>query len=205
MTAPEAKLARIEIGLQAFGDKFLNSQAEAAFDDLWEAAVECPDLNLDRGDPEIWVAAIAYAFARLNYLFDGEGSMHLSRDEFFAFFDGCNKSTVTQKAARIEKALECGPGHPKFCLPEVEDAMPRLVQLPNGMMVPEGLIMGRTANGHDIEIRFMSDEESKEVERLLRDKQRAREEEKARQRLEARRKKRAKERRTQPELFDLGD
>lgn len=96
MTKQEAMLAQIEISLQAFCDEFLNIQAEEPLARLLEATEQCPDLNLTRGDPDVWAAAIAYAFARMNFLLDDAGPMHIERSEFFAFFEGCNKSTVTQ-------------------------------------------------------------------------------------------------------------
>lgn len=204
MNEQEAKLALIEIGVQAFCDEYLNDRAEEPLDNLWEAAKECSSLNLSHGDPEGWVAAIAYAFARINHLFDDEGPMHLDRDEFFEFFDGCNRSTVRQKATRIEKTLECDD-HPEFCLPEVEEAKPRLMQLPNGMMAPESLFLGQTVGGRHIEIGFMSAEKSEDLARQLEEKKWVQEEEKKERHLEALREKRAEERRTQPELFDLGD
>lgn len=118
MTRQESMLTQIEIALQAFCDEFLNIQAEEPLARLWEAAQQCSKLSLTRGNPDVWASGIAYAFARMNFLLDDDGPMHIDRAEFFEFFEGCNKSTVTQKATQIEKALDFHYGHPEFCLPE---------------------------------------------------------------------------------------
>ena len=205
LTEHEAKLSIIEIMLQAFCDRFLNLQAEEPLYTLWEAVQECQELNVFRGDPDTWAAAIAYAVARMNFLLDDEGPLHIERSAFFDLFEGCNRSTVAQKATRIEKTIEYYHGHPDFCLQEVVEAMPRFRQLSNGMIVPESVNLGKSADGRDIEISFMSEEESKELERQIVERKRAEEEEKTRLRHEELRKKREEERKTQPDLFDLGD
>lgn len=205
MTEQEAKLTLIEMKLQELLEELLPEEAMDPLVALWEAAQESPALNLMRGDPDTWAAAIAYAFARMNFLLDDDGPMHVDRAEFFEFFEGCNKSTVTQKATRIEKALDFGHGHPDFSLPEVVDAMPKLVQLPNGMVVPERIFDRLCNDGREIEISFADEAQSEEIERQLAEQERAREEEKTRQRHEALRQKREEERKTQPDLFDLGD
>ncbi len=205
MTEQEAKLTLIEMELQRFLEQFLPDEAMPQLVALWEAAENCKVLNLTRGDPDTWAAAIAYAFARMNFLLDDPGELHIDRAEFFDFFEGCNRSTVTQKAARIERILKIGYGHPNFCLPEVVEAMPRFRQLPNGMIVPESLNLGKSADGREIEVSFMNEEESKELDRQLAEQERAREEEQTRLRHEELRRKREEERKTQPDLFDLGD
>lgn len=205
MKEHEAKLTLIEMGLQGFCEQFLSKEAEPHLVALREAAGKSRKLNLTRGDPDTWAAAIAYAFARMNFLLDDEGPLHIDRSEFFDFFEGCSRSTVTQKATRIEKALNFYHGHPDFCLPEVVDAMPRMVQLPNGMIVPEKFLVGESGDGRKIEIGFLDDEESRELERQLQEQQRAREEEKKQQRHEELRRKREEEGKTQPDLFELGD
>ena len=88
---------------------------------------------------------------------------------------------------------------------EVVDAMPKMMQLPNGMIVPEKLFVGELHGGLEIEITLMSKQESRKTEQQLAAQQRERKEEKTRQRHEALRQKREEERKTQPELFDLGE
>ena len=136
MNEKEAKLALIEIGLQGFFDEHLNLEAEESLAALYDAVSVCEELNLTRGDPNVWVAAIAYAFCRMNFLLDGgsPSGLSLGRDAFFAFFEGCNRSTVTQKATKVEQALEFHHGHPLFSLPDVVNALPRFVELSNGLI-----------------------------------------------------------------------
>ena len=207
MTEQETRLTLIEMRLQEFLEELLSEDAIEPLVTLWKAAQQCSALNLTRGNPDVWAAAIAYAFARMNFLLDDEVPMHIERAEFFEFFAGCNKSTVTQKATRIEKALEFGYGHPDFCLPHVVDAMPKLVQLPNGMVIPERIFDRLCDDGNEpeIEISYADEAESKEIARRIAEEKRVRDEEKTRQRHEELRQKREEERKTQPDLFDLGD
>lgn len=165
----------------------------------------CSELNLTRGNPETWAAAIAYAFARMNFLLDDDGPLHIDRSTFFDFFTGGSRSTVTQKATRIEKALHVYHGHPDFCLPEIVDAMPRMVQLPNGMIAPGDFLSGTPGDGPKIGVSFLNEEESVVLEQQLQERERAWKEEQKGKRHEALRRKREEERKSQPELFDLGD
>jgi len=101
MTEQEAKLTLIEMKLQAFLWEFLPEEAMSPRVALWEAAEQCRALNVTRGDPDVWAAAIACAFARMNFFLDDDGPLHIERAEFF---EGCNRSTVTQKANGNEQA-----------------------------------------------------------------------------------------------------
>ena len=199
-------LVLIEIALQEFNKQFLLADATPqCLTALWKAAQECRTLNLTRGDPKTWAAAIAYAFARMNFLLDDKGPQHIERSKFFDFFAGCSRSTVTQKATATEKALNCRYGHPDFCLPEVVDAIPRFVQLPNGMIVPEKSVDREPDGKCKIEIELLNEEESRKLEEELIAREREKEEEKRRARNEKLRKKREKESKNQPALFDFGD
>jgi hypothetical protein len=204
MNEQEAKLALVESKLSAFCDDYLTMDAEESLTALFDACEICEELNLTRGHPDIWAAAIAYAFCRMNFLLDGgsPGGLELSREEFFSFFEGCNRSTVTQKATKIERELEFHHGHPLFSLPDVVNGLPRFVELASGFI---GLEEERT-----IEIEIASEEESRRIEEVLRQRKQLAEEEKRkradeqkRKREEARAKKREEERKIQPELFDL--
>lgn len=205
MNEQEAQFELIERRLQGFCEQFLSEEALPHLATLWDAAKTCRKMNLTRGAPNTWAAALAYAFARMNFLLDDEGPLHIDRSEFFGFFAGCSRSTVTQKATRIEKALNFYYGHPDFCLPQVTEAIPRMVQLPNGMVVPEKFVIGESSDSRLIEIEFLDEEESRELERQLREQKRAREEEKRQKRREELRRKREEECKTQLDLFDLGD
>ena len=206
MGKDDNNLVLIETALQEFSKQFLlTDHAPQCLKALWTATQECPTLNLTRGDPQTWAAAIAYAFARMNFLLDDKGPQHIERSKFFNFFEGCSRSTVTQKATRIEKALNFCYGHPDFCLPEVVDAIPRFVQLPNGMIVPEKSVDRLPDDNRKIEIEILNEEESRKLEEELLDRERKREEEERRALQERHRKKREKESKNQPDLFDFGD
>ena len=199
-------LVLIEIALQEFSKQFLLADpTPQCLTALWKAAQECSTLNMTRGDPKTWAAAIAYAFARMNFLLDDKGPQHIERSQFFDFFEGCSRSTVTQKATAIEKALNFCYGHPDFCLPEVVDAIPRFVQLPNGMIVPEKSADREPDRKRKIEIELLNEEDSRKLEEELAERERKRQEEKRRALQEKLRKKREKESKNQPDLFDFGD
>ncbi len=205
MNETNAKLALIEMGLRKFSERFLSEDALPHLGALWEAAKDCNELNLSRGAQDGWVAAMAYAFARMNFLLDDEGPLHIDRREFFEFFPGCSQSTVTQKATRIEKALNFYHGHPDFCLRHVVETTLRMVELPNGMIVPAKFAGDESDDGPRIEIGVLNEEDSLELERQLREKEQAREEEKKEKRRAALRRKRENENKTQLDLFDPGD
>jgi hypothetical protein len=199
MDKKEAKLALIEIGLSGFCDEYLTMEAEEPLASLFDACVAHEGLNLTRGDPDGWAAAIAYAFCRMNFLLDGgsPAGLRLERDEFFAFFEGCNRSTVGQKATKIEKALDFHHGHPRFSMPDVVNALPRLIELPTGLI---GLAH---SNALPAEIRLMNAEKSRLAEEEQLERERLAEEERRSKRLAELEKKREEERKIQPELFDL--
>lgn len=202
MNKQEAKRELIEICLAGFCDEFLNLDAEKTLATVYEAVIECDALHLSRGNPDVWAAGIAYAFCRMNFLFDGgsPSGLSLSRNEFFTFFEGCSRSTVTQKATKIEQALEFHHGHPLFSMPDVLNSMPRFVELPNGMISIE----------RPVEISVMDVEESRELEEALRLREQEKREkkkkvqaERQKKRQEALEQQREEERKIQPELFDL--
>lgn len=203
MNETEAKLGLIECGLGAFCDDHLTMGAEEPLAALFDATVECDALNLTRGDPDVWAAGIAYAFCRMNFILDGGSpcGLEMTRDEFFSFFTDCNRSTVTQKATKIERELEFHHGHPCYSLPGAINGLPRLVELPGGFIGME--------KKRSIEISFMDEEESRQLEEDLRKhelKKQEKKEQKAAEREKKRQeelaKKREEERKIQPE-FDF--
>lgn len=206
MNKEEAKLRLVEIQLGAFCDEYLTSDSEEPLATLFAACGLCEAFNLARGNPEVWAAGIAYAFCRMNFLLDGGSpcGLEISRDEFFSFFEGCNRSTVTQKATKIERELDFFHGHPLFSMPDVINGLPQFVELPNEMIsiVPQKSL--------PVEICLMDEEESRQFEEELRVRELVAQEKKdkaadeqRKQRLAALEKKREKERKIQPELFDF--
>jgi len=87
------------------------------------------------GAKEVWAAAVVYLIARLNFLFDSKNPNHLTADGISSFF-GTKKTTMSARAADIEKACRIRMGQEGLCNPDIAD-MFILVRLPNGMVVPK--------------------------------------------------------------------
>lgn len=199
----DERLSLIEHMLAGFCGKFLPQDVERLLAYLLDACADCEALNLARGNPEVWAAAIACAFCRMNFILDGGSpcGLNITRDQFFAFFSGCNRSTVTQKATKIERELNFHHGDPFFSLPSVINGLPRLVELPGGFVGME--------SAPSVEISFMDEEESRRFDEELRFREQEQQKEKQREaeerekkRLEEIARKREEERKTQPE-FDF--
>jgi hypothetical protein len=71
--------------------------------------------------------------ARLNFLFDSKSLNYLSADAVSAFF-GTKKTTVSARAADIEKTCRIRMGQEGLCDPEITDTL-TFVELSNGMIV----------------------------------------------------------------------
>ena len=162
-------------------------------------------ISITRGKKEIWAASIIYVIARLNFLFDPESEFFLSADTVCDFF-GAKKSTVGNKATQIEKACNLGLGAEGLCSPEISDAL-TLVELPNGLVIPKSMLPGL-----DIVYELADEEESKELEKFMAERQRLKErkdaEKKARRteinrKIAEDKKKKKQERDKQLKLFDL--
>jgi len=162
-------------------------------------------ISISRGKKEIWAASIIYVIARLNFLFDPESEFFLSADTVCDFF-GAKKSTVGNKATQIEKACNLGLGAEGLCSPEISDAL-TLVELPNGLVIPKSMLPGL-----DIVYELADEEESKELEKFMAERQRLKErkdaEKKARRteinrKIAENKKKKKKDNDKQLKLFDL--
>ena len=110
--------------------------------------------------------------ARLNFLFDPESEFFLTADTICDFF-GTKKSTIGSKATQIEKTCNLGLGTEGFCSPEISDAL-TLVELPNGLVIPKSMLPE-----FEVVYEFADEEETKELERLMAEKQRIKEREAA--------------------------
>lgn len=60
---------------------------------------------LARGKPEVWAAAIVYAMAQVNFLFDRSHTPHTTPGELCAFF-GVKQTTASNKAKQIRDLLK---------------------------------------------------------------------------------------------------
>ena len=117
-------------------------------------------LSITRGKTEIWAAAIVYAIARLNFLFDPESENHITPDTICGFFR-TKKSTVGNKATQIEKACDLVVGAEGYCSKEISDAF-MLFETPEGLILPASMLMDK-----EVVIQFPEGEEADELERLL--------------------------------------
>jgi hypothetical protein len=66
---------------------------------------------LVRGDARIWAAGAVYAIGQVNFLFDRSQQPHLSAEQLAARL-GVVKTTMANKAALINKALDIGVFEP---------------------------------------------------------------------------------------------
>ncbi len=198
------RLNEIKELVQAFCAEYLNDELEGYILKLCETLGRKRKFSITRGKKEIWAASIIYVIARLNFLFDSENDLFLSADTICDFF-GTKKSTVGSKATQIEKACNLGFGAEGFCNSEISDAL-TLVELPNGLVIPKSML-----SELEIEYGLADEEETKELEKLMAEKQRLKEEgaaERKAQRAEIKRKiaedkKKKKESDGQLSLFDM--
>ena len=118
---PEQLAARIEqvrSKIIVFGSSRLHETYTEYALRLCSAIAASSNLNLHRGRPEIWAAAIVYAIAQLNFLFDPSTPNHLTTDEVAAWFD-VKKPTVSGKAGMIRETLELFHDDMRFCAPHI--------------------------------------------------------------------------------------
>ena len=164
-------------------------------------------ISITRGKKEIWAASIVYVIARLNFLFDPKSEFSLTADTICDFF-GAKKSTIGAKATYIENICKLGLGAVDFCSPKISDSL-TLVELPNGLVVPKSMV---PRLGFVIEA--ANDEEEKELEEFMAEKQRIKEreaaEKKARRaeinrKIAKEKKKKRKENEKQLVLFELSE
>jgi hypothetical protein len=95
-------------------------------------------LSIQRGRQEIWAAAIVYAIARINFLFDPTNQVYLTADEICDFFS-TKKSTVGNKAGQILKTCDVWIGDPEFSNPEIAE-MFTFHETPEGFIIPASLL-----------------------------------------------------------------
>jgi len=132
------KIESIDSMIEAFGRKHLNTlYTDLAFR-LRQMIAKNRKLSIQRGRKEIWAAAIIYAIAQLNFLFDPEMEICISPDEICEFF-GAKKSTVSNKAGQIRKELDLYYGHPDICAPELIEKL-SFYETEEGFLIPGDLV-----------------------------------------------------------------
>jgi hypothetical protein len=102
---------------------------------LCRRLAEGDEFSLNRGKPEIWAAAIIHVVADLNFLFDPDSDIHLSKTELCDAL-GVKATTVTNKARQIRAMCDIQFVDPRFTLPELVE-MFSFEQTPEGLLIPK--------------------------------------------------------------------
>lgn len=132
-TRKEQRIAEVRSLLDDFGKAKLPTEIAGYVSGLWDMIGRKRNYIITGGKKEVWASAVVYVVARLNFLFDRNSPHYLPPDEICGFF-GTNKSTVSAKAAEIEKTCRIRMGHEGLCRPEISDSL-TFVRLPNGIVL----------------------------------------------------------------------
>ncbi|MBW2198889.1 MAG: hypothetical protein JRF58_13835, partial [Deltaproteobacteria bacterium] len=111
--------------IQAFGRKKLNDMYTDLALKLCEKIGRMRKLSIQRGRQEIWAAAIVYAIARINFLFDPTNEVYFTADEICDFFG--------------TKTCDVWIGDPEFSNPKIAE-MFTLYETPEGFIIPASLL-----------------------------------------------------------------
>jgi len=71
---------------------------------------------LERGRRDVWAAAIVYALASINFLFDKSQDLYMRAEDLAALF-GVSQKTAANKARTIRDALNAGQADPNWWRP----------------------------------------------------------------------------------------
>ena len=134
----KARISAIADQIERFWRASANEEYEAYAKGLLARIVYLPRMNLQRGRPEIWAAAIVTVIARLNFLFDREDPDATAMDAICDFF-GTLKSTTGNKATVIEKACDIRRGEPGLCREEITDAL-TVHETDDGFGIPKRMV-----------------------------------------------------------------
>ncbi len=134
-TRKQARIEEVSNLLDAFSRAHLTPELGGYVRKLWEQIGRKRNYVITGGAKEVWAAAVVYVIARLNFLFDSKSPNYLTADVICAYF-GTKKTTVSARAADIEKACRIRMGQEGLCDPDIADAI-TFVKLPNGMVIPK--------------------------------------------------------------------
>ncbi len=98
------KVEQMLASIKLFCKKKLNKEYYKLCRELLNELYMDNDFNLERGNQNIWAAAIVGAIGAINYLFDKGFKPYISLDELCEYFE-VNKSSVTNKSINIRKTL----------------------------------------------------------------------------------------------------
>ena len=134
-TKKQARIDEVTALLDAFSQAHLSPELAGYVRKLWEQLGRKRNYVITGGAKEVWAAAVVYVIARLNFLFNSKDPNYLTADALSAFF-GTKKTTVSARAAGIEKACRIRMGQEGLCRPDLADAF-TFVKLSNGMVIPK--------------------------------------------------------------------
>ncbi len=114
---PEAVRPEAE-EIMTLTDEFCAEHLDAEYGELCrkllaELARKRPSPLL-RGDLRIWAGAIIYTIGSVNFLFDKTQRLHMTADQLSQRL-GLSKSTLANKAKRIQDLLNIVPFEPRYC------------------------------------------------------------------------------------------
>ena len=108
--------------IEEFGGRHLTREYITFAFNLCDKISITPELDILRGQKNIWAASIAHVIARLNFLFDSSGEHVLTPALICAHFK-TNKSTVSNRASQIQKICAIKPGTKGYCRQDIVDAV----------------------------------------------------------------------------------
>ncbi len=124
--------------VRSFCEKHLNDELMGYALKLCDTLGKKKKIDISRGRKEIWAASIIYAIARLNFLFDKESTNYITTDTICDYFN-TKKSTVGNKATKIEEACNLTIGAEGYCSQHITDSF-TLYQTPEGFIIPKSMI-----------------------------------------------------------------
>jgi hypothetical protein len=94
------------------------------------------EVPFQRGQLEIWAAAVVYSIGSINFLFDKSFEPYMTAEQISDYF-GTKKSTVSTKAAQIKDMFKLSYYSPEFSTQKMNDSNPfnNLVMV-DGFIVP---------------------------------------------------------------------
>ncbi len=169
--------------VRSYCEKHLNDELMGYALKLCDTLGRKKKIDISRGRKEIWASSIVYAIARLNFLFDKENPNYITTDTICNYFN-TKKSTVGNKATKIEEACKLTIGAEGYCSKHITDSF-TFYQTPEGFVIPKSMIGDR-----ELVVEVMDEEESKEFEELIENERKIREQEMIKKREERVEKKR---------------
>jgi hypothetical protein len=133
----QTRIDEVAALLDSFSRAHLTPELAGYARKLWDQIGRKRKYVITGGAKEVWAAAVVYVIARLNFLFDSRSPNYLTADVISAFF-GTKKTTVSARAADIEKACRIRMGQDGLCSPDIADAL-TFVKLPNGIVIPKNM------------------------------------------------------------------